>query len=243
MKTSLENFDLAYKYTLKSIRSNDSHAHETIESLHHNHQHLRPLQASMHKLREDAANNAKMASKKLISLSEILSSEKTSQFNSLSTTTNTASATATTTATTTFLKPVYATLAAESLSNSAIRFNKYQASVTSSPTLSSPSSMHDLLTVQELFEELQLDCDDQIKQLDTFERQRKADALKQKKILDDIRLKCQNYPHLFKVAASRENSSLRRKSREDVHGKLLGTSSNKDYPVCVSLVDTYRLLF
>ncbi len=47
----------------------------------------------------------------------------------------------------------------------------------------------DFLTVQALFKELELDCDEQIKLLDETERQRKDAFSKQKKILDSV--KCQ----------------------------------------------------
>ncbi len=42
-------------------------------------------------------------------------------------------------------------------------------------------SINDLLTVQELFEELELDCDEQIKQLDEIERKRKENLIKKQK--------------------------------------------------------------
>jgi hypothetical protein len=69
-------------------------------------------------------------------------------------------------------------------------------------------SINDLLTVQELFEELELDCDEQIKQLDEIERKRKENTNKQKKIVDEIKLKCINSPHLFKLNANNSNNGF-----------------------------------
>jgi hypothetical protein len=45
----------------------------------------------------------------------------------------------------------------------------------------------ELLTVQILFEELELDCDEQIKQLDRLERKRNDDLSKQKRILSEVK--------------------------------------------------------
>ena len=121
--------------------------------------------------------------KKFISLSEILNNEK---------------------ATTTTITPPTLPKSIDEPTN--LRFKKYPiilATNNTTPSISnSNTNVNDLLTVQELFEELQLDCDDQIKELDTYERKRKEETLKQKKILDDIKLKCQMYPQLFKVKKS-----------------------------------------
>ncbi len=54
---------------------------------------------------------------------------------------------------------------------------------------SSASLCPDFLTVQALFKELELDCDEQIKLLDESERQRKEVSFKQKQIIDNV--KCQ----------------------------------------------------
>ena len=67
---------------------------------------------------------------------------------------------------------------------------------------SKPSLVFDFLTVQALFKELELDCDEQIKKLDENEKSRKQIALKQKKILDEIRLKWVQSPESYKLAKS-----------------------------------------
>ncbi len=51
------------------------------------------------------------------------------------------------------------------------------------------NSFNDLLTVQALFKELELDCDEQIKILDDKERSQKEISHKQKEILDEIKQK------------------------------------------------------
>lgn len=78
-------------------------------------------------------------------------------------------------------------------------------------------SINDLITVQELFEELQLDCDDQIRKLDQIERKRKENACTQKKILDEIKQKIKNYPNLFKLKKS--NSFIRTMRRSTCNCK------------------------
>ena len=49
-----------------------------------------------------------------------------------------------------------------------------------------------------MFKELELDCDEQIKQLDESERAKKHTDLEQKQILDSLKLKCQLRPDSFK---------------------------------------------
>lgn len=51
------------------------------------------------------------------------------------------------------------------------------------------ASAKDLLTVQELFKELELDCDEQIKRLDEKERTQKEINIKQTRILNEIKQK------------------------------------------------------
>ncbi len=149
------------------------------------------------------------SSKKFISLSEILNNEKAS---ALSSTSSTLSSSTTSSPPLQFNN--HNTTIDETVANTnrLLRFKKYPTSHSLTPsianaTLQTPLIESDFLTVQELFEELQLDCDDQIKQLDTFERKRKEEALKQKKILDDIKLKCQMYPQLFKLKSFNNNNN------------------------------------
>jgi len=66
----------------------------------------------------------------------------------------------------------------------------FSNSASSSGNNSSPSSnnfMKDLLTVQELFKELELDCDEQIKQLDEIERKRNENKKVQMNIIQQIK--------------------------------------------------------
>lgn len=72
----------------------------------------------------------------------------------------------------------------------------------------------DLLTVQQLFEDLKLDCDEHIKQLDHIEHRRKEHSLTQKRLL--MELFAENV-HNFQVAAIksrlRANSNLKLKQQ------------------------------
>lgn len=72
--------------------------------------------------------------------------------------------------------------------------------------LPTSNTISDLLTVQELFKELELDCDEQIKKLDEKERTLKEITLKQKEILDEIK---QNW-------LARYNSSTRPLAGADI---------------------------
>ena len=63
-----------------------------------------------------------------------------------------------------------------------------------------PPLFFDFLTVQALFKELELDCDEQIKKLDENEKSRKQIAFEQKKIVDEIRLRWVQSPDTFKLA-------------------------------------------
>jgi hypothetical protein len=60
--------------------------------------------------------------------------------------------------------------------------------IVSDKSISSMNSINDFLTVQELFKELELDCDEQIKRLDEKERTQKEIKIKQKEILNEIKI-------------------------------------------------------
>lgn len=68
--------------------------------------------------------------------------------------------------------------------------------------MSTPKPGFDLLTVEKLFSSLELDCDEQIKQLDECEMRRKTLDLKQRTILNEIKINLQHQPHLFKLKKS-----------------------------------------
>ncbi len=85
-----------------------------------------------------------------------------------------------------------------------------------------PKSGFDLLTVQKLFSSLELDCDEQIKQLDECEMRRKALELKQQLILNEIKSKWQQEPYLFKF---RRLSSISLRTYQDKRNKPKAKSS------------------
>lgn len=68
-------------------------------------------------------------------------------------------------------------------------------SASSFQLLNNSSGLKELKSVRELFEDLELDCDEQIKQLDILENKRKQNAKAQKKILDQITIELLNSHH------------------------------------------------
>ena len=119
------------------------------------------------------ANN----NKKFVSLSDILMHEKFNSPNTLNRT-----------------PPTSQQAELSISSNNKLKISSEQMSLncsktmTENPTLVTNKTLNDeLLTVQILFEELELDCDEQIKQLDSVERMRSEQLLKQRKILDTIK--------------------------------------------------------
>ena len=100
----------------------------------------------------------------------------------------------------------------------------------------SSQSFSDLLTVQELFKELELDCDEQIKQLDEIELKRKSIFMKQKQILDEIKLKWQREPHLFQVRPSANKIKPTKQKTSKQNRKLINKSTLKQKNTLIILV-------
>ena len=105
----------------------------------------------------------------------------------------------------------------------------------------SSQSFSDLLTVQELFKELELDCDEQIKQLDEIELKRKSVFMKQKHILDEIKLKWQREPHLFQVRPAATNTKPKTQKTNKQHRKLISKSMLKPKNTLIISVRSNRV--
>ena len=82
-------------------------------------------------------------------------------------------------------------------------------------------SLKDLVTVQELFKELELDCDEQIKQLDHSERLRKSQNNKQKEIVNEIKT---IWKFKFKPSHIQSNLIPNIKKR---HNSIIKTKNNQ----------------
>lgn len=99
-------------------------------------------------------------------------------------------------------------------SKSAINKLKSTSTTTEATATTSLAAANDLLTVQELFEELQLDCDEHLKHLDKLERDRKTVGIVQKRILDEI---CLNW---FDLKTSKSNNNNNKKKKLDFRRKI-----------------------
>lgn len=87
----------------------------------------------------------------------------------------------------------------------------------------SASDLNELLTVQELFEELQLDCDEQIKKLDEMENKRKENYNNQIKILKmiktDLVFKNRQLIHVKKLRKLLTKNNLKSKLKRKISKK------------------------
>jgi hypothetical protein len=160
---------------------------------------------------------SKLAStKKLVPLSNILSKSSSTATGAIN---NEASPSATNTA-----APVVSVV-----SGQITPYTTFSASQSTAGAASSSVNK----TVRELFEDLQLDCDEQIERLDEAERKRKESQRKQKEILDELKSVWLKSPHSFNM-----KPSLNLVGRSESNMQLAYEDASK--PISAALALAYK---
>jgi hypothetical protein len=85
----------------------------------------------------------------------------------------------------------------------------------------------DFLSVQILFKELELDCDEQIKKLDSIERELKTKNDAQKKIIEQVILNTKNFGDQQKGLFFKDSNNKIRKDTQIVNSENISRIKNK----------------